>query len=157
MPVGNGQVDRAPCYLIPPPGLASRLCPLLTTLSCVAPLTLQLEILGAHARKKAEEAEFKAALAAALAERDTEGRDLVAAYDKVHKNVMRAAGAADDPAAMEEQVRCAAQQEAAPLGVVCSFCDYPVPGARIGLGGCLPTCVRTTAAGRGTVAAVGMG
>jgi hypothetical protein len=64
---------------------------------------LQLIILDAHSRKKAEEAEFRAALAAALAERDEEGRALVAAYNSVHKHVMRAG--THDPAATEEQVR----------------------------------------------------
>jgi hypothetical protein len=92
-----------------PPGTAA--------LPATACPVLQLEILGAHARKKSEEAESRAALAAALAERDTEGRDLVAAYDKVHKHVMRAAAAAgaaaDDPAATEEQVRGGAAQAGA--------------------------------------------
>lgn len=64
---------------------------------------LQLEILEAHKRKQAEEADFKAALAAALAERDAEGRSLIAAYNKVHKHVMRSG--TDDPAVTEEQVR----------------------------------------------------
>lgn len=121
------------------PALRRECAPLFTRLSCVVPLALQLEILGAHARKKAEEAEFKAALAAALTERDTEGRDLVAAYDKVHKHVMRAAGAADDPAATEEQVRHAAQHSRRQhrLGRLALFLTAP-PAGRIGLGGCLP-------------------
>lgn len=63
---------------------------------------LQLIILDAHSRKKAEEAEFRAALAAALAERHEEGRALVAVYNSVHKHVMRAG--TQDPAATEEQV-----------------------------------------------------
>jgi hypothetical protein len=64
---------------------------------------LQLIILDAHGRKKAEEAEFKAALEAALAERDAEGRALITAYDKAHKHVLRE-GAANAVSA-EEQVR----------------------------------------------------
>jgi hypothetical protein len=58
---------------------------------------------SAHSRKKAEEAEFKAAVAAALEERDAEGRALIAAYNKVHKHVMRSGS--DNPAVTEEQVR----------------------------------------------------
>lgn len=63
----------------------------------------QLIILEAHSRKKAEDSEFRSALAAALAERDQEGRAVVAQYDKVHKHVMRA-GSDGNPAAVEEQV-----------------------------------------------------
>lgn len=65
-------------------------------------VVLQLIILEAHSRKKAEEAEFRTALAAALSERDAEGRRIIAEYDRVHKHVMRAG--AEDTAATEEQV-----------------------------------------------------
>lgn len=58
----------------------------------------QALILAAHARKQAEQAEFAAALAAALAERDAEGRALIAAYDQSHKRLLR-------DSAAEEQVR----------------------------------------------------
>lgn len=70
---------------------------------CSHSFSLQLIILDAHGRKKAEEAEFKAALEAALAERDAEGRALIAAYDKAHKHVLRE-GAANAVLA-DEQVR----------------------------------------------------
>lgn len=78
----------------------------------------QLIILDAHARKQAEQAEFAAALAAALAERDGQGRALIQHYDKMHKHLMRGqgsvsvAGAAGqqqpEPASSEEQVHACA-------------------------------------------------
>lgn len=69
----------------------------------------QLIILDAHSRKQAEQAGFQAALSAALAERDTEGRALVDTYDKVHKHLMRQGAAATAAAGQqlpgtEEQV-----------------------------------------------------
>lgn len=77
--------------------------------------TLQLTTTSAHSRKKAEEAEFKAAVAAALDERDAEGRALIAAYDKVHKHVMRSG--TDSPAVTEEQVRPGQQSGCVPHSV----------------------------------------
>lgn len=62
---------------------------------------LQLVILDAHGRKKAEEADFKAALQSALAEQDAEGRALVAGYNKVHKHAMCARA---DSSASEDKV-----------------------------------------------------
>lgn len=68
---------------------------------------VQLVILDAHGRKKAEQAAFKAALAEALAERDQEARGLLVGYEKAKKMLLRAVAAR--PADTEEQVRQAVQ------------------------------------------------
>jgi hypothetical protein len=66
------------------------------------PAPLQLVILDAHGRKKAEQASFKAALAEALAERDAEAKALLLGYEKGKKALLRSIAARTaDP---EEQV-----------------------------------------------------
>jgi hypothetical protein len=63
---------------------------------------VQLVILDAHGRKKAEQAAFKAALSEALAERDAEAKALLLGYEKGKKALLRSIAARTaDP---EEQV-----------------------------------------------------
>ncbi|KAI8467123.1 MAG: hypothetical protein J3K34DRAFT_524029 [Monoraphidium minutum] len=59
-------------------------------------------IMEAHARKKAEAAEFREALQEALEERDTEARQLIAEFEKARKHVL--AAAAECAADAEERV-----------------------------------------------------
>lgn len=67
------------------------------------PPPMQLVILDAHSRKKAEQAAFKAALSEALAERDAEAKALLLGYEKGKKALLRSMAARSaDP---EEQVR----------------------------------------------------
>jgi hypothetical protein len=67
------------------------------------PAPLQLVILDARGRKKAEQASFKAALSEALAERDAEAKALLLGYEKGKKALLRSIAARTaDP---EEQVR----------------------------------------------------
>jgi hypothetical protein len=63
---------------------------------------LQLVILDAHGRKKAQQAALKASLTEALAERDAEAKALLLGYEKGKKALLRSIAArTTDP---EEQV-----------------------------------------------------
>ncbi|GBF93015.1 flagellar associated protein [Raphidocelis subcapitata] len=75
----------------------------------------KLVILEAHGRKRAESAEFRAALEAALAERDGEARRQITEYEKARKAVARtvADGAPDaEERVLGAKVRLMALQEA---------------------------------------------
>ena len=62
-------------------------------------------MLQAHERRKAEVAAFRAAVAAALDERDQEARDIIATYEKAKKRAIRQV--AESPGDMEDAVSCA--------------------------------------------------
>jgi hypothetical protein len=59
-------------------------------------------MLQAHEKRKAEVAAFRAAVAAALDERDQEARDIIAAYEKAKKRAIRQV--AESPDDMEDAV-----------------------------------------------------
>eukprot|EP00775_Hariotina_reticulata_P009125 gene9125-9294_t len=68
----------------------------------VATDEFKLVILDAHARKKAEHAQFQEALQAALADRGTQARALLREFERAKKHMLRLV--AEKPAATEEQV-----------------------------------------------------
>eukprot|EP00879_Flechtneria_rotunda_P020620 GHRR01021699.1.p1 GENE.GHRR01021699.1~~GHRR01021699.1.p1 ORF type:complete len:536 (+),score=232.58 GHRR01021699.1:130-1737(+) len=68
----------------------------------VATEEFKLVILDAHGRKKAEQAQFQAAVSAAMSERDAAARALLVEYEKAKKQTVRRV--AEQPAETEEQV-----------------------------------------------------
>lgn len=95
---------------------------------------MQLVILDAHSRKKAEQAAFKAALSEALAERDAEAKALLLGYEKGKKALLRSMAARSaDP---EEQVR---QRGGSSLLVLLGRVALPCSSPRSPVGQMLPS------------------